>query len=500
MMFNNKYEQIKIIEKRRFVTIYEVLDKTFNKFYALKFISNIDNIDNFKEEYEKQIEVLKNIKNKYIIEIKDNFYDEINKGYCIVMELCDEDLRKILNKYKPNGLPLNIINKIFIQLNDALKVMRDKNFIHSNLKPENILIKYTDNNKNNFDIKLTDFGLSNNEIISSFHTFSKSGSINYMAPEIETNNYNNKCDLWSLGVILYELYTNKYIFYSDNTKEQNDNRYEGKIVNETDNEMINKLIRKLIQVDINKRIEWEEYFNNEFFKNNKQIKILDLKLPLLKIIFSFLNENIILNIIINNKNLQKKLDINIENYKKISKRYKIGKINGYGKEYLKINGKLVFEGEYLNGKRNGIGKEYDNDYDNNLLFIGEYLNGKRNGRGEEYNSFGLLKFEGEYLNGKRWNGNGFNITNNEIDYEIKDGIGKVKEYYTNGKLEFEGEYVNGEINGMGKEYYRNGILKFEGEYLNGERNGKGKEYYKNGILKYEGDYLNGERYGKGKKY
>ena len=89
-----------------------------------------------------------------------------------------------------------------------------------------------------------------------------------MAPEIETNYYNNKCDLWSLGVILYELYTNKYIFYSNNLIEQNNNRYEGKIVKETDNEMINKLIKKLIQVDIKKRINWEEYFNDDFFKTN----------------------------------------------------------------------------------------------------------------------------------------------------------------------------------------------------------------------------------------
>ena len=76
----------------------------------------------------------------------------------------------ILNKYKPKGLPLNMINKIFIQLNDALKAMIDIEYTHRDLKPENILIKYTDKDKNNFDIKLTDFGLST-EINSSIKTF-----------------------------------------------------------------------------------------------------------------------------------------------------------------------------------------------------------------------------------------------------------------------------------------------------------------------------------------
>ena len=85
--------------------------------------------------------------------------------------------------------------------------MRGIAYTHRDLKPENILIKYTDNNKNNFDIKLTDFGFSTDEIHSS------KGTRIYMAPEIETYEYNNKCDLWSLGVILYKLYTNNYIFF-----------------------------------------------------------------------------------------------------------------------------------------------------------------------------------------------------------------------------------------------------------------------------------------------
>ena len=223
MIFNHKYEPKKEIGRGAYGTIYKVVDNINNKFYALKFIFNQNKIEKnvFKEDYEKEAEIMKKIKNRYIIKLIDNFYDEINKGYCIVMELCDEDLRKILNRYKPNGLPLNIINIIFYQLNEALKAMREKNYTHRDLKPENILIKYSDKNKINFDIKLTDFGLSTDEINSTIHTFSQAGSPLYWAPEVGVENprYNNQCDLWSLGVILCELYTNKYIF-DDNTIEK----------------------------------------------------------------------------------------------------------------------------------------------------------------------------------------------------------------------------------------------------------------------------------------
>ena len=65
------------------------------------------------------------------------------------------------------------------------------------------------------------------------------------------------------------------------------------------------------------------------------------------------------------------------------------------KEYYD-NGKLKFEGDYINGERNGKGKEY---YDNGKLkFVGEYLKGKRICQGKEYDINGFLIFEGEYLN------------------------------------------------------------------------------------------------------
>ena len=76
------------------------------------------------------------------------------------------------------------------------------------------------------------------------------------------------------------------------------------------------------------------------------------------------------------------LNININDFKIICDKYKIGERNGKGKEY-DINGNLIFEGEYLNGKRSGKGKEYDASC--NLIFEGEYLNGLRKGKGKVYN-------------------------------------------------------------------------------------------------------------------
>ena len=131
--------------------------------------------------------------------------------------------------------------------------------------------------------------------------------------------------------------------------------------------------------------------------NSNQIK----SSYIMKSVLSFLNEKQKLKMIVNNKELQKMFLIDVENYKIISGKYKIGGKTGKGFECIIDTNIIIFEGEYLNGKRNGKGKEY---YKNNqLLFEGQYLNGEKNGKGKEYNSFGELIFEGEYLNGKRVN-------------------------------------------------------------------------------------------------
>ena len=105
----------------------------------------------------------------------------------------------------------------------------------------------------------------------------------------------------------------------------------------------------------------------------------------------------------------KKLNVKgYNNKKEIVYELKNGK--GFIKEYY-YDGKLTFEGEYLNGEKNGIGKEYS-IFNDKLVFEGEYLNGEKNGIGKEYDGNGKVTFEGEYLNGKR-NGKGKKYSKNK---------------------------------------------------------------------------------------
>ena len=144
--------------------------------------------------------------------------------------------------------------------------------------------------------------------------------------------------------------------------------------------------------------------------------------------------------------------------------YLNGERNGKGKEIW--DGRLLFEGEYLHGQRNGKGKEYIPSL-KSLLFEGNYLNGKRNGKGKEYYENGKLKFEGEYLNDKELIGIKYK-ENGDILYKLINTNGNRREYDYYDRLIFEGEYLNGRRNGKGKEY-DNDKLIFEGEYLKGQR-------------------------------
>ena len=117
------------------------------------------------------------------------------------MELCDNSLQAILDKRK-EGFKIEEIYNIIRQLNNTFKIMNVNNIIHRDIKLDNILIKH--NSNNNYIVKLADYGISKQLINTVGTTFI--GTPLTMRPEIleGNHNYDNKCDLWSIGIIIYQ--------------------------------------------------------------------------------------------------------------------------------------------------------------------------------------------------------------------------------------------------------------------------------------------------------
>ena len=295
--------------------------------------------------------------------------------------------------------------------------------------------------------------------------------------------------------------------------------------------------------NIKERINWEEYFEHDFFKNDyiKQMKILknsfiDFKGEVKKIV-SFINDKYknFKNIIIKEEDelCSDENNEKIQNFNKLLKDYKfenndqsINKFidltqrsimnNNIENEYIEFSNTelIIYRGEVSKGTRirNGKGKEFY--LNGELKYEGEYFNDKREGKGKEYSEEGELIFIGKYKEGEHWNGikkifEEFEDENEQvIKYvkyisQIKKGKmnGKCKEFDKEGNLIYEGEFSEGKRNGDGKEFFKNNV-QFEGEFKEGKKwKGNGNEYNEKGNLLFNGTYQNGKRYnGKAYKY
>ncbi len=213
---------------------------------------------------------------EYSVKYIDSFVENNNKF--IVTEYCDSNLRNLLQEEeKENGFSINEIKKIFCQLNAGLKYLINiKKFLHRDLKPDNILINEIKNKDGsiNYKYKLCDYGIA--KYLEKKYLSTNVGTKLYEAPEIKNNKkYTNKSDLFSIGIILYELYygnkenelTQKKIF--DDIKKG----LKIKNINDDMNEFndLKNLIEKCLKNEEN-RIDWNEYFAHKFF--NYEIELI----------------------------------------------------------------------------------------------------------------------------------------------------------------------------------------------------------------------------------
>ena len=215
----------------------------------------------------KEINILKNLDHPNIIKVYEFFKTE--KYIYIINELCTggELFDKIVEvKYFSEDVARNIMKQLF----SAVEYCHEKGIIHRDLKPENILIESSEEkNKDFFHIKIIDFGTC--EILKKSKLTEQIGTSFYIAPEVLKNGYNEKCDLWSCGIILYILLCGSPPFYGKNEKEifskilNGTFTFKHKIWNKISNEGKN-LVKKLLELNPNKRISAKEALEDDWFK------------------------------------------------------------------------------------------------------------------------------------------------------------------------------------------------------------------------------------------
>ena len=224
--------------------------------------------EDFKSEiikFNKEIDNMKKCYCENSVEIFD--YYDTEKEFIIIMELCDDTLFDLLCKTE-NGFNAKEIRQILLQLNNVFKKMQKLKISHRDIKLNNILIKYLNKEKTKFKILLSDYGVSN-QLNSLTHFATHAGTQLIMAPEIlNDEKYNNKCDLWSLGVNIYQLYTKEYPYHAPVEKGiLNQIKQKGKkVLNIIKEENLKDLLSQLLEKNPKKRISWEDYFNHPFFE------------------------------------------------------------------------------------------------------------------------------------------------------------------------------------------------------------------------------------------
>ena len=202
----------------------------------------------------------------------DEFFENKNE-MAISMELCDTNLFDHLSD-KEVDLNSEEIYYILKQLNNSFEIMNKNKILHRNLRIENILIKYENKEKDKdkfiAKLKLTNdccLEDSSNKLLPE----KISDDCKIYAPEVlNSKEYTEESDLWSLGILIYLLSFKEYPFIGENNEEVLSNIQNINLtgLKKTDDEALNDLIKKLLALKPEDRLSWEQYFNHSFFTNN----------------------------------------------------------------------------------------------------------------------------------------------------------------------------------------------------------------------------------------
>jgi len=260
------YDFIKELGAGAFGKVFLVEDKNTKKLYACKRLSKkkIKNIDSIISE----INLLKTLDHPNIVKLFEIFED---KCYLYLVmeelkggELFDRILSRAQNK---NYYTEKEVSRLFKQILSGINYCHENGICHRDIKPENIV--FADKSEDS-SVKIIDFGLSKSFDHSKSHNQNmktRVGTCFYMSPEVIKGEYNEKCDVWSLGVLLYVLISGRAPFNGadDNAiiKKVTDGKFEFKWEGwKNISDDCKNLIKWMLTVDVKTRPSAKEVLQN----------------------------------------------------------------------------------------------------------------------------------------------------------------------------------------------------------------------------------------------
>ena len=259
------FKKEKVLGTGSFGSVYLVRRRQDNKIYALKTV-NLEKLNKKEQENSvNEVRILASVNHPNVIGYKEAFWDDDKSSLNIVMEFADDgDLHSKIEKMKKEGgcFKEPIIWSYAIQMIEGLKALHDMKIMHRDLKSANIFLV-----KDKHQCKIGDMNVS--KVIKEKALTTQTGTPYYASPEVwKDNPYSYKSDLWSIGCVIYELCALRPPFQGKDLDELYENVCKGQPerINKMYSEDLWKMILMLLQVDVNKRVDCNQFLNHDLIK------------------------------------------------------------------------------------------------------------------------------------------------------------------------------------------------------------------------------------------